>query len=120
MEKQVRSIYTNEKFLEFQMELTKKTYCEVIDVVGDSPVLTYHIQEEKWIPKPKEKENAFIYKVSFQKDDCKFECSCHNFEFRGIVCRHVIMVYICASRKIPSTEMAKRCEMNTHRYAIQF
>ncbi|XP_026452077.1 protein FAR-RED ELONGATED HYPOCOTYL 3-like [Papaver somniferum] len=126
MEKQVRSIYINEKFLEFQMELLKKTYCEVIDVVGDSPVFTYHIQEEKWIPKPKEEENAclestpenaclesnvlesipetpsedekekimirVIYKVSFQKDDCKFECSYHNFEFRGIVCRHVIMV----------------------------
>ncbi|KAI3896866.1 hypothetical protein MKX03_013517, partial [Papaver bracteatum] len=133
MEKQVRSIYTNEKFLEFQMEITKKTYCEVIDVdvVGDSPVLTYHIQEEKWIPKPKDEENAclestdlestpenaclqntvlesipdspsedekekimirVIYKVSFQKDGCKFECSCHNFEFRGIVCRHAIMV----------------------------
>ncbi|XP_026452078.1 protein FAR1-RELATED SEQUENCE 2-like [Papaver somniferum] len=116
------------------MELLKKTYCEVIDVVGDSPVFTYHIQEEKWIPKPKEEENAclestdlestpenaclesnvlesipetpsedekekimvrVIYKVSFQKDDCKFECSYHNFKFRGIVCRHVIMVLHC-------------------------
>ncbi|KAI3906800.1 hypothetical protein MKW98_004833, partial [Papaver atlanticum] len=101
------------------MELTKKTYCEVINVVGDSRVLTYHIQEEKWIPKPKEEENdclestdlestpgnaclettdfegthesppedskkeimiRVMYKVSFQKDESEFECSCHNFE----------------------------------------
>ncbi|KAI3870676.1 hypothetical protein MKW92_016831 [Papaver armeniacum] len=145
MEKQVRSIYTNEKFLEFQKELLDKTYCEVIDVLDNSPVVTYHIQEEKWIPKPKDEENACLesndlestpengcvestglestpengcpestdlgsipesppedekekimirvkYKVSFQKDECQFECSCHSFEFRGIVYKHVIMV----------------------------
>ncbi|MCL7031984.1 hypothetical protein MKW94_001555 [Papaver nudicaule] len=148
MEKQVQSIYTAAMFLEFQKELTEKTYCEVISIQDDSSVITYHIEEQMWIPKsldeescekedsdleevpespleekessdleeaPKspleeEKESTnleealespldeekimirVMFKVSFKKDECEFECSCHNFEFRGIVCKHAIIV----------------------------
>ncbi|MCL7025704.1 hypothetical protein MKW94_006861, partial [Papaver nudicaule] len=118
MEKQVQGIFTIAKFLEFQKELSDKKYCAVMSVQDETPVITYHIQEEIWIPKPKDEETSTLestnvdgapkssppegekeymmirvmFKVAFEKEKCEFECSCHNFEFRGIVCRHAIIV----------------------------
>ncbi|XP_026433890.1 protein FAR1-RELATED SEQUENCE 6-like [Papaver somniferum] len=35
-----------------------------------------------------------IFKIWFQKNECKVECSCHRFVFRGILCTHAICVLL--------------------------
>ncbi|KAJ6829555.1 protein FAR1-RELATED SEQUENCE 9-like [Iris pallida] len=105
MEKQAQSVYTIAKFKEFQQELIGKMFCEVIGVQEDTPVKMYDVQEEVWIPKSTLDETSpeiktkkvmkkVTFKVSFQKDECQLECSCHRFEFRGILCKHAICVLL--------------------------
>ncbi|KAJ6799357.1 protein FAR1-RELATED SEQUENCE 9-like [Iris pallida] len=105
MEKQAQSVYTIAKFKEFQHELIGKMFCEVIGVQEDTTVKMYDVQEEVWIPKSTLDETSpeietekvmkkVTFKVSFQKDECQLECSCHRFEFRGILCKHAICVLL--------------------------
>ncbi|XP_022861207.1 protein FAR1-RELATED SEQUENCE 5-like [Olea europaea var. sylvestris] len=91
MEKQFQSVYTISKFKEFQEEFTGKVYCEVLSAQDSYLHTIYEVREDIIFNGGMKKK---IFKVLFRRDECEFECSCHLFEFRGIICKHAISVLI--------------------------
>ncbi|KAL2505205.1 Protein FAR1-RELATED SEQUENCE [Abeliophyllum distichum] len=91
MEKQFQEIYTIAKFREFQEEFTGKVYCEVISTQEACVGTYYEVREDVIFHEVLRKK---MFTVSFQRDICHIVCSCHLFEFRGILCKHAITVLI--------------------------
>ncbi|XP_022863478.1 protein FAR1-RELATED SEQUENCE 5-like [Olea europaea var. sylvestris] len=89
MEKQVQALYTISKFREFQDEITGKVYCDVIFTSDRCSERIYEVEEDV-IYEDKVRKKKFT--VWFRAEMCDIVCSCHLFEFRGILCRHAISV----------------------------
>ncbi|OVA19178.1 zinc finger protein [Macleaya cordata] len=53
-------------------------------------VIVYDIRENVVVGEGTKKN--LIFTVSFKRPEYEVECSCHMFEFRGILCRHAIYV----------------------------
>ncbi|KAL2942736.1 Protein FAR-RED ELONGATED HYPOCOTYL 3 [Bienertia sinuspersici] len=82
--------YTNTKFLEV------KAKCDVLKLVSESKTaslggLSLYQTIEKF-PKPVWKKRWKTFIVSCDKDKGDFSYSCKLFEFRGILCRHIIKI----------------------------
>ncbi|KAL2943090.1 Protein FAR-RED ELONGATED HYPOCOTYL 3 [Bienertia sinuspersici] len=82
--------YTNTKFLEVKAE------CDALKLVSESKTaslggLSLYQAVEKF-PKPVWKKRWKTFIVSCDKDKGDFSCSCKLFEFRGILCRHIIKI----------------------------
>ncbi|KAJ4817964.1 FAR1-related sequence 2 [Rhynchospora pubera] len=82
IEQQFADVYIREMFVKFQHEIkalidSRFTMCES---VGNIKV--YNVDDG---------EGEF--KVNFNCDDHTFECECHLFETKGLVCRHALLVY---------------------------
>ncbi|KAM1135337.1 hypothetical protein FF1_044333 [Malus domestica] len=92
MEKQVQAVYTISKFKEFQKELTSIMYCDRVSVETDNAILEYQIAERMLIKEKKKK--TVIFKVQFNESEIEVNCNCCKFEFRGILCRHVLYVLV--------------------------
>ncbi|KAI3916876.1 hypothetical protein MKW98_014337 [Papaver atlanticum] len=90
MEKQVRNLYTNSKFKEFQVQLLKMMYCNFnkIEVTPDGKV--YNVQQDVWIED--NYYNKMIFFITYNSEDCDIHCTCQMFAFRGIQCCHVLSV----------------------------
>ncbi|XP_073132186.1 protein FAR-RED IMPAIRED RESPONSE 1-like [Henckelia pumila] len=91
MKRQFQIAYTIVKFKEFQQELTEKMYCD-IESIEDGSFGTKYVVTEDFTVRERIKEKKF--EIVFERDKCTFSCSCHLFEFRGIICRHPITVLI--------------------------
>ncbi|XP_038693772.1 protein FAR1-RELATED SEQUENCE 8-like [Tripterygium wilfordii] len=92
MEKQIQKLYTESKFKEFQSELCGMMYCGILDVenIGDSKV--FNVEED--IAFGENYKKKVIFKVLFVEGTLSVKCTCYRYEFRGILCRHVIIVFI--------------------------
>ncbi|XP_052197188.1 protein FAR1-RELATED SEQUENCE 2-like [Diospyros lotus] len=66
-------------------------YCQVISTDEGLMATTYDVQEVVMFDKGRKKK---IFTVSFQREECHIVCSCHLFEFRGILCRHAISILV--------------------------
>ncbi|KAI3876249.1 hypothetical protein MKX03_028479 [Papaver bracteatum] len=97
----MQNVYTIEKFQEIQKELTKKIYCEIIDVqyeIQDGIQVTrYDVQQEIWYYRL---PFHVVFKVWYEKYECKVKCSCCMFEFRGLLCTHAL--YVLLRNKVTS------------------
>ncbi|GER44951.1 FAR1-related protein, partial [Striga asiatica] len=91
MEKQFQTVYTISKFKEIQAEFVGKVYCDLISSSEGCFGTTYEVREDLFCGHQRKKKSFF---VSFNRDKCEVVCSCHLFEFRGILCRHSIAVLI--------------------------
>ncbi|PIA28728.1 hypothetical protein AQUCO_06700032v1 [Aquilegia coerulea] len=100
-------IYTTTKFKEFQNELTGKIYCDVSAVETRSDFMVYEILEDKI--GGLDRQNTFT--VSFRQSDCDIKCNCRLFEFRGIICRHSVVVLI---------QQKKRYKEGSHEVKITY
>lgn len=88
LEKQFQDAYTTAKFKEFQTELTGKLYCDLASITEECGYQLYEISENV-----DEKTNRQItFTVYFNQDTVDIKCNCRLFEFRGILCRHAILV----------------------------
>ncbi|XP_052173721.1 protein FAR1-RELATED SEQUENCE 5-like isoform X2 [Diospyros lotus] len=113
MEKQFQEVYTISKFKEFQEEFTGKMYCEVVST-EEGPLGTRYNIREDIIFDERVKEKKFA--VVFEKEKCEIVCSCHMFEFRGIICRHVVTVLIRNGvRSIPERYVLRRWRRDVSR-----
>ncbi|XP_038678496.1 protein FAR-RED IMPAIRED RESPONSE 1-like isoform X2 [Tripterygium wilfordii] len=92
MEKQIQKLYTESKFKEFQSELCGMMYCGILDVenIGDSKV--FNVEED--IAFGENCRKKVVFKVLFVEGTLSVKCTCYRYEFRGILCRHVIIVFI--------------------------
>ncbi|XP_052185340.1 protein FAR1-RELATED SEQUENCE 1-like [Diospyros lotus] len=91
IEKQFQEVYTISKFREFPEEFTGKVYCEVVSSDMGCPMPKYDVREDLMLDGGVRKK---MFIVLFQRETTKFVCSCHLFEFRGIMCRHAISVLL--------------------------
>ena len=91
MEKQLQQVYTISKFRECQEEFIGMMYCQVISTDEGFMVTRYDVQEVVMFDGGRKKK---VFTVSFQIEDCHIVCSCHLFEFRGILCKHAILILV--------------------------
>jgi hypothetical protein len=95
IEKQFQGEYTHAKFKELQVEFRSKMNCVASLNIVEGCLATYHVLEDVVVG-DRTKENVF--KVVFNKENHEFGCECSLFEFRGILCRHVLSM--CAHERI--------------------
>ena len=65
-----------------------------------------------------EAHRSITFKVSYNNETMEVNCNCRLFEFRGIMCRHQLMVF--AERQIydevSPKYILKRCNKNVKRW----
>ncbi|XP_022870525.1 protein FAR1-RELATED SEQUENCE 2-like isoform X2 [Olea europaea var. sylvestris] len=106
MELQFQSVYTIAKFREAQDEFTGKVYCNVISTLERDTLTMYEVREDVMHEGRRRKKTFF---VSFERENYDIVCSCHLFEFRGILCRHSITVLIrCDVTSLPKRYKLRR------------
>ncbi|XP_057432495.1 protein FAR-RED IMPAIRED RESPONSE 1-like [Lotus japonicus] len=88
-ESQFQKAFTNAKFKEFQVEIASMMYCNTFFEKMDGLQSIYSVTETK---KVFDKMKDIVFKISFNEEDCQFQCTCLLFEFRGILCRHILSV----------------------------
>ncbi|KAL6538949.1 hypothetical protein OROMI_025275 [Orobanche minor] len=96
MEKQFQAVYTNDKFKEFQKELINTMYCECALQQCDEGIFIYQVEEIQYIG-DSQTRRTIKYNVSYIKevgDEYEVKCGCRLFEFRGILCRHIVKVLL--------------------------
>ncbi|CAA0826808.1 Unknown protein [Striga hermonthica] len=91
IEKQFQSAYTNVKFREFQDELRDKFYCQPFLVKIENSVYEYKVEEDV---KVDDIRKDVTFTVHFDECTHEVKCVCRLFEFRGILCRHIMSVLI--------------------------
>jgi hypothetical protein len=86
MEAEMAKVYTRKLFLIFQEELfcSKKYRASKDREEGVKKIY-------KVLPHGKERP---IYEVSLENTEKKAICRCHMFEFIGILCRHILTVFV--------------------------
>ncbi|WJX50861.1 hypothetical protein P8452_37109 [Trifolium repens] len=95
IEKQFQEEYTHAKFKEVQEEFRAKMNCatSLNNVEGD--YANYYVLEEILVG---DRTKDRIFKVSFNRHNHDISCECLLFEFRGILCRHVLCV--CTQERV--------------------
>ncbi|PNX99877.1 protein FAR1-related sequence 6-like, partial [Trifolium pratense] len=103
-ESQFQKAFTNAKFKEFQLEVPAMMYCNTLFEKLDGVNSIFSVMENK---KVYDKMKDIEFKVSFNEKDFELQCTCCLFEFKGILCRHILCV-LQLSRK---TESVPPCYM---------
>ncbi|XP_071687053.1 protein FAR-RED IMPAIRED RESPONSE 1-like [Rutidosis leptorrhynchoides] len=93
MEKQMKDVLTNGKFKEFRVELTGKMYCGIGFIKSHDGYLEYEVIEDVMDNERLLKKHFLVwFKRSDSIEECDIKCICRLFEFRGMLCRHVLTV----------------------------
>ncbi|XP_038681396.1 protein FAR-RED IMPAIRED RESPONSE 1-like [Tripterygium wilfordii] len=92
MEKQILNLYTQNKFKEFQNELTGLIYCGIKSVVNNENMTHFYVEEDVFFGDKRRKKVE--YNVCYDSTSSTVFCTCCRFEFRGILCRHAIIVLV--------------------------
>ena len=81
--------YTHAKFNEVQVEFRLKMNCVAHNVLVEGQSCRFDVVEESFC---NERTKHMNFKVSFNRDSLDISCTCLLFEFRGILCRHCLVV----------------------------
>ncbi|XP_071700129.1 protein FAR1-RELATED SEQUENCE 4-like [Rutidosis leptorrhynchoides] len=93
MEKQMKDILTNAKFKEFRVELTGKMYCGIGFIKSHDGYIEYEVIEDVIDNENLMKKHFSVwFKKGDSVEECDIRCICRLFEFRGMLCRHVLTV----------------------------
>ena len=86
MEDEAAKIYTRKIFQKFQEELiqSQKFISEKIEVQDGIHIYKVHLFQRE--------TPTYIVRLNLELKNTT--CSCHKFEFMGILCRHVLMIFI--------------------------
>jgi len=88
-ESQFQKAFTNAKFKEFQLEVASMMYCNAcFDKVEGSNSI-FSVTECR---KVFDKFRDIVFMVVFEEKDFKIKCTCCLFEFKGILCKHILCV----------------------------
>ncbi|GJN10350.1 hypothetical protein PR202_ga28437 [Eleusine coracana subsp. coracana] len=113
IEKQFQSVYTNCKFQEFQKELTCKIYCYSIFIEKEGAIEVHQVTEDMKIG---DKRKDVVYDILFNEEEFEVKCSCRLFEFRGILCRHVLCLLTQKRvKEVPFKYILERWKKNVKR-----
>nr|XP_043625847.1 protein FAR1-RELATED SEQUENCE 6-like [Erigeron canadensis] len=107
IEKQFHEAYTNEIFNLFQDELRGMMFCNHILIKTNGTLSIFHVTDI--VERKHGGKKKVVYSVSYDALECDIKCSCHLFEFRGIVCKHMLKVLIeMEVQEIPSHYILSR------------
>ncbi|KAI9200135.1 hypothetical protein LWI28_003148 [Acer negundo] len=92
IEKRFQELYTYFKFKEVQQQVT-----DLIDInpqlhKSNCAVKTYLVNDEVHLA---EFTKLVTFSVDFSEEDSSAKCSCGLFQMRGILCRHILVVFRC-------------------------
>jgi hypothetical protein len=86
MEAEAAKVYTRESFLMFQEELFNSQNYYSSKHREEGGVKIYRVALHG-------RESPF-YEVAFEVLEKKATCTCHKFEFVGILCRHILQIFV--------------------------
>ncbi|XP_042429911.1 protein FAR-RED IMPAIRED RESPONSE 1-like [Zingiber officinale] len=89
IEKQYQQAYTDSKFKETQEEFKGKMFCYVHSVKEEDVFGVYEVIEDMVVENGLSNQKV-VFTVYFKQPEFDVRCSCRLFEFRGILCRHII------------------------------
>ncbi|XP_044479705.1 protein FAR-RED IMPAIRED RESPONSE 1-like isoform X2 [Mangifera indica] len=113
MEKQFQDAYTIAKFKEFQQELAAKIYCGLSSFKKVDSYMEFIVQEDVVVG---ETHRRVTFVVRFDESTYDIHCNCRMFEFRGILCRHAIVVLIEKQiSHVPDKFILRRWRKNINR-----
>jgi len=113
IERQFQNKYMHEKFVELQAEFIGKMNCVTRDVVVDGNSCIYNIKAE-FIRDGISQKRVFI--VCFERDSVEVSCNCFLFEFRGILCKHCLLVLAHERvKEVPTKYVLQRWCKNVRR-----
>lgn len=95
IEKQAAGIYTRAVFDRFQEEFVESLGFYA-DKIEDGPISRYSVT--------KEEDGSRSYIVRFSESDKKARCTCCMFEYSGILCRHILRVFLIVGVRTLSEE----------------
>ncbi|KAJ8759801.1 hypothetical protein K2173_009902 [Erythroxylum novogranatense] len=99
-EKQMSTIYTDAVFRKFQVELLGVVSCHLQKENEDEEALTFRVDDF---------EERQYFLVSWNEEALNVSCTCRSFEYRGILCKHAILVLQMSGLSIiPSPYILKR------------
>ncbi|KAG5566607.1 hypothetical protein RHGRI_002237 [Rhododendron griersonianum] len=110
IEAEAAKVYCRKSFLLFQEELFSSQKHKACRYREEGTIKTYRVL-------PYGKPEA-IYEVVFDGVEKKATCSCHMFEFVGIVCRHILTVFVKKNVVdcLPQRYVLQRWTMNAMRH----
>ena len=92
-EKQFQEAYTIEKFQQFQSEITGKIPCSIFFVKIVDRISKYEVREDIQVG-----ESGYLktvtFHVHFDEVSKESNCTCRLFEYKGIVCKHIVVLRI--------------------------
>ncbi|KAK0581459.1 hypothetical protein LWI29_014019 [Acer saccharum] len=91
MEKQFQNAYTIAKFKEFQEEMKARLHCGISLNKKSGSNLEFEVKEDVKLVETCRRVTFMVY---LDLATCEVNCSCHLFEFKGVLCRHAIMTLI--------------------------
>lgn len=101
MENQVAKLYTRKIFLKFQEELVE-TFAYTANRIEEDG-------ENSIFSVAKFEDDQKLYTVTLKQSELRANCSCQMFEYSGILCRHVLTVFMVSNVfTIPSHYILKR------------
>ncbi|KAG2702362.1 hypothetical protein I3760_06G085400 [Carya illinoinensis] len=112
IEEEAAKVYTRKSFEIFQNELFNSQRYKATKVQKEGESKMYEVA-----PNGKDKR---VYYVNLESREPKAICTCHMFEFIGIVCRHILCVLVKKSRLdvLPSHYVVERWTINAKSRAI--
>ncbi|KAK7262593.1 hypothetical protein RJT34_30168 [Clitoria ternatea] len=110
IEKQFQSSYTHAKFNEVQAEFRAKINCSVSLKCVEASICTYDVLEDIIVGGQPREAN---FEVVFDRDNHDVSCKCLLFEFKGIMCRHSLIVFAQERvKQVPSKYILPRWSKN--------
>ncbi|XP_058223590.1 protein FAR1-RELATED SEQUENCE 5-like isoform X4 [Rhododendron vialii] len=115
LENQFQSAYTNAKAKEFQDEFVGKLKCSYEKKIRDDVWSEYEAKE--WITYGEEKKRKRVsFIVDFNGETNEANCNCRLFEFKGMVCRHQLIVFHDRGiQRVPDKYVLKRWRKDVKR-----
>ncbi|XP_059456890.1 protein FAR-RED IMPAIRED RESPONSE 1-like isoform X2 [Corylus avellana] len=89
IEKKYQDVYTNAKFKEVQEEFRCLMYCDCSRLKCEGAISTYQVSDEVKVDDCIKELRFCVY---FNEDEYEVKCNCGLFEFRGILCKHALIV----------------------------
>ncbi|WVZ08217.1 hypothetical protein V8G54_021563 [Vigna mungo] len=104
IERQYQMEYTQAKFVEVQKEFRSRMNCFIKNMCTEGCTTTYNVKEEFiWEGQCGSK----FYDVDYDSLSNDIHCSCKLFEFRGILCRHCLLVLASYSNHTQQPKMQR-------------
>ncbi|XP_052728548.1 protein FAR1-RELATED SEQUENCE 5-like [Vigna angularis] len=113
IERQYQTEYTQAKFVEVQNEFRSRMNCFIKNMTKEGTITRYTVKEDViWEGECRSK----FHVVVFDPVTTYTHCSCQLFEFRGILCRHSLLVLGQEDvRNVPTKYVLRRWSKNVRR-----